>query len=108
MKIDFGSNIKIFLFTRILCKICVADIGKLKKVIKFADDKLFQKIDVPELLNHPTVKKITQIATDDKTQKAVKEGLRQASKVGDKIQDGLNSLFKKPKKKPSFMNFMQK
>lgn len=28
---------------------------KLKKAVKFADDNLFKKIDIPELMSHPHV-----------------------------------------------------
>lgn len=40
---------------------------KMEKLIKIADEKVLKKLDVPELLNHPHVKKIQKIVSDEKT-----------------------------------------
>lgn len=86
---------------------------KINKLGRIIDDQVIQKIPpLSEIMEDPTVKRLQEMVQDEKVQQAVKDGLKTASQVGDRIGkqfekklldltnigDALGSIFK-PKNK---------
>ena len=64
-------------------------VGKqLEKMLDLAGKSVFGKLpplDIPSVLNDPTIQSVIKLATDDKVQKQVKEGIENIVKVGEQL-----------------------
>lgn len=47
-------------------------------------------LDIPKIMQDPTVQKIASMAQDENVQKAVKEGFENVAKYGDQVAKGLD------------------
>lgn len=68
---------------------------KLKEFTDFADKHVLSKIpplDIPKLMEDPTIKTITNLAQDDKVQKTFKNIMEQGPKLGNELNKGLEKL----------------
>lgn len=79
---------------------------QLEKMLNLAGDKLkLPPLDIPSVLNDPTVKTITKLAMDENVQKTVKDGIDNIGKVGEELVKGIDKLFpnrKQPQRKNIF------
>ena len=79
---------------------------QLEKMLNLAGDKLkLPPLDIPSVLNDPTVQTITKLAMDEKVQKTVKDGIDNIGKVGEELVKGIDKLFpnrKQPQRKNIF------
>jgi len=67
-------------------------------MLDFASKQVLDKLpplDIPSVLNDPTVQTITKLATDENVQKIAKEGIQNVMKIGDELGKGLDKLFNK-------------
>ena len=65
-------------------------------MLDFASKQVLNKLpplDIPAVLNDPTVLTIPKLATDPNMQKAAKEGIENVIKVGEELGKGLDKLF---------------
>lgn len=68
---------------------------KIKEITDLADKHVFSKLpplDIPKLMEDPTIKTISNIAQNEKLQETFQKIVADAPKIGDQIKDGLDKV----------------